>query len=95
MAKPLPDRIADLKSRQKQLADQLNSLEAKARTEERKRDTHRKIVVGGAVLEEIGHDEALARKVRELLAKRTLQPKDREALADLLPGGSEGTAKTK
>jgi hypothetical protein len=84
MAKPITDKIAALKARQEKLASQLSSLSAKAKTEERKRDTRRKILVGGAVLAAIESDTGLAEMVRLALDMNLTRPVDREVIADLL-----------
>lgn len=44
------ERIDALRRRQKQLEAQVMTLEARQRQDRRKRDTRRKIVIGGAVL---------------------------------------------
>ena len=84
MAKPISDKIAALKAKQEKLAAELSTLSAKAKTEERKRDTRRKILVGGAVLAAIDSDTGLADMVRLVLDMGITRPDDREMLADLL-----------
>jgi hypothetical protein len=84
MAKPLTDKIAALKARQEKLALQLTTLSTKARQEDRKRDTRRKILVGGAILAAIDSDTGLADMVRLVLDMSATRPADREMLADLL-----------
>jgi hypothetical protein len=71
------DRIAKLKAR-------LNTLEQKEKQDARKRDTRRKIIVGGAVLAALEKDPAWAASIRGLLAASVGRQKDREAIADLL-----------
>jgi hypothetical protein len=98
MAKPITDKIAVLKAKQEKLAAQLNTLNAKAKVEDRKRDTRRKIVVGGAVLAAIESDAALAETLRRVLAASVARPADREVIADLLgdkakPAGGGNPAK--
>ena len=84
MQKTLPDRIAALKAKKDKLAERLNALEAKAKNVDRKRETRRKIVIGGAVLVAIEKDPALAAQIRALLAQNVGRSIDREAIADLL-----------
>ena len=85
MPSALELRIASIKAKKDALGARLNVLEAKAKNEDRKRDTRRKIVVGGAVLAAMEKDGVLAMRVRELLARSVTRPHDREVLADLLP----------
>ncbi|WP_156964695.1 hypothetical protein [Methylocapsa aurea] len=85
MPKDYADRIAKLKEKKEKLGERLGALEQKAKAETRKRDTRRKIIVGGAVLAQMGKDSVLASMVRKLLAASVGRPMDREAIADLLP----------
>ena len=50
MAKNVDERIARIKQQREALAQRLNALEQKAASEARKRDTRRKIIVGGAII---------------------------------------------
>ena len=84
MPKPIPDRIAALKAKKEALNARLNTLQAKAKTDERKRDTRRKIVVGGAVLAYLEKDAAFKRLITGILAQAVGRAIDREAIADLL-----------
>jgi hypothetical protein len=88
MPPPLSDRIAALKAKQDQLAARLKPLEAKAKLEDRKRDTRRKIIVGGTVLAAMERDQAFAAGVAALLARWVERPNDRQVIADLLPAGA-------
>ena len=92
MAKPITDKIAALKAKQEKLAAELSTLSAKAKTEERKRDTRRKILVGGAVLAAIDSDTGLADMVRLVLDMGITRPDDREMLADLLQEKAKAAA---
>jgi hypothetical protein len=87
MPRPITDRIAALKAKQDQLAARLKPLEARAKLEDRKRDTRRKIIVGGTVLAAMEKDQAFAAGVAALLARWVERPNDRAVIADLLPGG--------
>jgi hypothetical protein len=84
MVKPLTDRISELKAQRQKLAARQSALEAKAKQEDRKRDTKRKIVVGGAMLAAIEHEPALASEVGRVLARFVTRDQDRSAVADLL-----------
>lgn len=79
------DRITKLKEKREKLDQRLNSFAQKAKTVERKRDTKRKIVVGGAILAHLDKDPAFAASVRSLLAASVGRISDREVIADLLP----------
>ena len=85
MKRPLPDRIAELKTRKSQLTVRLNALESKAKKEARKHDTRRKIIVGGAVLAHMEKDHAFADWLRSLLASSVGRINDRDTISDLLP----------
>ena len=59
----------------------LAQLEAQAATAARKRDTVRKIVVGGTILAAMEDDADLRGRVVALLRERVTRPRDREAVA--------------
>jgi polyphosphate kinase len=84
MPPQLEDRIASLKAKKQALAARLAQLETRAKSEERKRDTRRKIVVGAAVIEAMGKDPFLATRVRALLAQVVTRDTDLEIIRDLL-----------
>ena len=86
MGKPksLTERIATAKARQEKLAARLAELESKAKQQDRKRDTRRKILIGAAVLEELERRPEIAAYVRAMLHKAILRPQDRTLLADLI-----------
>jgi hypothetical protein len=88
MPRPVSERIAAIKAKQEQLAARLKPLAARAKLEDRKRDTRRKIIVGGTVLAAMERDQAFAAGVAALLARWVERPNDREVIADLLPGGA-------
>ena len=71
------EKLADLQTKQKQLAEQVKNQQAKIKQEERKKDTRRKIVAGAIALEHMEHDENF-RHVMEGLLKRHLKEKDLE-----------------
>ncbi len=95
MAKPITDKIAALKARQEELAAQLSALTAKAKVEDRKRDTRRKIVIGGAILAalETDTDTGLADMLRRVLAASVTRPMDRDVVSDLLGDKAAPAAK--
>jgi hypothetical protein len=92
MAKNVSDRIAHLKAQQEKLAKKLNTLEQKAKDDHRKRDTRRKIIIGGAVLAEMEKDDDFASSIRVLLGRYVGRQRDRETLGDLLPSSNEPPA---
>ncbi len=85
MANDISGRIAQLKQKQEQLAKRLNALEQKEKSQTRKLDTRRKIIVGGAVLAEMHKDQEFASVLRAVLLRYVARPNDRAAVADLLP----------
>ena len=84
MRTPISNQIATLKAQKEKLATRLNTLEARAKKEDRKRDTRRKIVVGAAVLAALDRQPALAVQVRAVLTASVTRPNDRAVIADLL-----------
>lgn len=84
MAKDYNERIAKLKADREKLDARLNKLSQQAKDEDRKRDTRRKIVVGGAILAYMEKDESFARAVRSILGAYVGRPKDKEVIEDLL-----------
>jgi len=88
MPRPVSERIAAIKAKQEQLAARLKPLAARAKLEDRKRDTRRKIIVGGMVLAAMERDEDFAARIAALLGAYVGRPNDREVIADLLPGGA-------
>jgi hypothetical protein len=82
--KPLTERIASIRTRREQLALKERQLAAKERSDKRKRDTRRKIVVGAAVLTAIEKDPILARMITRVLAASVGRAQDKEVILDLL-----------
>ena len=95
MAPQLEDRIASLKAKKLALASRLTQLEAKAKSEARKRETRRKIVVGAAVIAAMETDGFLASRIRALLAQAVTRDNDLDVIGDLLaPPSPAKTAAT-
>ncbi len=88
MVKNVEERIARIKQQREALAQRLNALEQKSKSEARKRDTRRKIIVGGAVIAQMEKDQTFAAAVRRILAQSVGRQNDREAIADLLNAAS-------
>src|ERR1700722_16564765 len=84
MAKPLFDRIVALNAKKEKLDADLNAAMAKAKVDARKRDTRRKILVGGAILAAIASDPGLAGMVSLVFDMSITRPADREMVGDLL-----------
>ncbi len=88
MVKNVDERIARIKQQREALAQRLNALEQKSKSEARKRDTRRKIIVGGAIIAQMEKDQTFAAAVRRILAQSVGRQNDREAIADLLAAAS-------
>jgi hypothetical protein len=72
------DKLKKLEERQSQLKAQIQKLRAKESTEDRKRDTRRKIVLGAVLLEMVKSGEWSDEKLRNLLDRKLTRPRDRE-----------------
>jgi protein subunit release factor B len=71
------DRIENLRARRAQLDAELSRLEAKTRSENRKMDTRRKILIGAIIMQEMEDDPEVDAHVKGLLEKRLSKPRDR------------------
>lgn len=78
------ERLAALKRREADIKEQITRLVNKAKIEERKRDTRRKILVGGAALAHAKHDAAFARSLRQALHVAVTKEADRTVIQDIL-----------
>lgn len=85
MANSQLEKIEALRLRKKQIANRLASLEAKAKTSERKKDARQKIIVGAAVLAHAKGDTVFAQSLVKILDKAVTRDIDREAIAAFLP----------
>jgi hypothetical protein len=74
MPKSYGERIEKLKEQREQIERRLNALEQKATNKKWKRDTRRKIIVGGAVLAEMQIDAEFVHVIRGLLARYVGRP---------------------
>jgi hypothetical protein len=84
MPNDISQRIAHLKQQREKLSQKLNRLEHKEKSQARKLDTRRKIIVGGAVVAEMHKDPEFAAVVRAVLLRYVARPNDRAAVAELL-----------
>jgi len=82
--KKTEQQLFKLRARQRELQTQASALEARKRTEDRRLDARRKIVVGGAVLAHAGHDPEWAALLREILRKAVTRDIDKAVIGDLL-----------
>jgi hypothetical protein len=77
--KTVEELIADEKQKTEQSRARMAELKARQRAEERKRDTHRKIVAGAILIARVNNDPRFRRVVQE-----AFDPKHRAVIADLL-----------
>lgn len=87
--KPTPRKttaqlIAEEEKRSGQLKARLDELKTRQRGEERKKENHRKIIVGAGVLAHIKINPVFRKQVREALNLAVTDPKHREAIRDVL-----------
>ncbi len=92
MPKSYGERIEKLKEQRGKIERRLNTLEQKATNKRWKRDTRRKIIVGGAVLAEMQIDPKFADLIQGLLARYVDRPNDRADIADVLQADSQSAA---
>jgi len=78
------NRLEALKKKQDQLKAQIAALEAREKLAERKRDTRRKIVVGGAVLAHAALHPAFAAELASVLRTAVTRDSDRDTIRDFL-----------
>ncbi|WHS33928.1 hypothetical protein QLQ09_24190 [Brucella sp. NM4] len=84
MARPRKEMIADLKDRERQIQARIKTLEAKGAAEDRKKDTRRKILIGGAVMAKVKRGDWPYQQVVDLVDDALTKDRDR-ALFDLPP----------
>ena len=83
------EKLKKLEERQNQLRAQIQKLKSKESTEERKRDTRRKVVLGAVLLEMVKSGEWSEDKLKNLLNRKLTRPRDRELFSlSLEPQGS-------
>ena len=88
MPLPTPERIAKARLQAEQAKARLQALEARLSESERKKDTRRKIILGGLLLDAASKDDRYAKVVSALLA-RVDRDNDRKAFDGWeLPGSS-------
>lgn len=80
------DRLAELKTRQEQIKQQIIKLENQAREKERREDTRRKIIVGAAVMEHARQHPEFAATLKAVLAVAVTREIDQKAIEGWLSG---------
>ena len=76
--------LAEEEEKRKQVRDRMAELKARQRIEERKRDTHRKIVAGAGLIAYIKIDPRFRKTVQDALNRAVTDPKHRAVIPDLL-----------
>ncbi len=84
MPQPQATPIEATRIRLAQLQNRLQQLDARAAQEERKRDTRRKIILGGLLLEAAGKERRFAEALDELMT-RIQRDQDKTAFAEWIP----------
>ena len=82
--KPPDEKLAELEEKKAQIDALIHKHRARARVEERKRDTRRKIIAGALALEHAAVSSTFGEELRTLIAKHVTRPEDRK-LFDLTP----------
>jgi len=82
--KTTEELIARELKKSEQAKARIAELKGQQRADERKRDSHRKIVVGAAVMAHIKIDPQFRKEVREALNKAITDPKHKAVIPDLL-----------
>lgn len=80
------ERIEAARKKLDQARERLKALEARAVQEERKRDTRRKIILGGLLLDAAAKEERFA-ALRDELVTRIKRPQDKTAFDGWKPAG--------
>jgi hypothetical protein len=82
--KTTEELIAEEEKKAEQVRARMAELKARQHAEERKRDNHRKIVVGAAAIAHVKIDPQFRKDLRNALNKAVTDPKQRAVIADLL-----------
>lgn len=90
MPLPTPERIAKARLQAEQAKARLQALEARLSDSERKRDTRRKIILGGLLLDAASKDDRYAKVVAALMG-RIDRDSDRRVFDGWNPPGSTAT----
>jgi len=90
--KTVEELIAEEKQKSEQSKARMAELKARQRAEERKRDTHRKIVAGAILMAHVKIDPRFRTVVQEAFGRAVTDPKHRAVIADLLDEKAFGQA---
>jgi exonuclease III len=82
--KTTQELIAEEQKKAEQVRTRMAELKSRQRIEERKKDSHRKIVVGAGVMAHVKIDPQFRKAVRDALNKAVPDPKHRGVIPDLL-----------
>jgi exonuclease III len=82
--KTIQELIAQEQKKSERAKARIAELKGQERSDERKKDSHRKIVVGAAVIAHIKIDPQFRKELREALNKAVTDPKHRAVIPDLL-----------
>ena len=82
--KTTKELIAEEEKKSEQVKARMAELKARQKAEERKRDNHRKIVVGAGIMAHIKIDPSYRKATQEALNKAITDPKHRAVIPDLL-----------
>lgn len=86
MGKTIKDQLDSLKKKEEQIKAKIQRLKAREDSAERKKDTRRKIIIGGAILAAVKSGEWSQEQLLSLLDKKVAAEKDRELFGlDLEP----------
>lgn len=89
MAKTTKDKLADLMKKEAELKAQIQAIKARESEDERKRDTRRKILIGGVVLSKVKRGEWNQEKLQALLNNELKADRDRELFGLPLQASNE------
>lgn len=78
MAKTKSEKLEELQKKEAQIKAQIQAIKARDSDEERKRDTRRKILIGGIVLAKVKRGEWGKDKLEALLSNELKAERDRE-----------------
>ena len=82
--KTIEELIAEEEKKGEQVKARMAELKSRLRIEDRKRDTHRKIVVGAGAIAHIRFDPQFRAALRDALNKAVTDPRHRAVIPDLL-----------
>ena len=78
------EQLNDLKKKREKLNNRIDKLSSAKRTRDRKKDTRRKIIIGGIVQRVAEQSERTREWLRKLIEKYVTSDRDRELFTDIL-----------